>query len=81
MSPEPQAATYWDADSLPAPRGRLRLRTLMLLRWLGLFGQTTAVLITAFTLDFDIRLGWALAIIGAGAWMNVALAVLRQGGG
>ena len=76
MSPEPQAATYWDADSLPAPRGRLRLRTLMLLRWLGLFGQTTAVLITAFTLDFDIRLGWALAIIGAGAWMNVALAVL-----
>lgn len=78
MSAEPQAATYWDPDSLPAPRGRLRLRTLMLLRWLGLFGQTAAVLITAFTLDFDIRLGWSLAIIGAGAWMNVALAVLAR---
>lgn len=74
MSAEPQDATpYWDPKSLPAPRGRLRVSTLVSLRWLGLLGQTAAVLITAFTFDFEIRLGWALAVIGAGAWMNVAL--------
>lgn len=74
MSAEPQDATpYWDPKSLPAPRGRLRASTLISLRWLGLLGQTAAVLITAFTFDFEIRLGWALVVIGAGAWMNAAL--------
>ena len=74
MSAEPQDATpYWDPKSLPAPRGRLRASTLISLRWLGLIVQTAAVLITAFTFDFEIRLGWALAVIGAGAWMNAAL--------
>lgn len=74
MSAEPQdVAPYWDPASLPAPRGRLRATTLMSLRWLGLAGQTVAVLMTAFVFDFELRLGWTLAIIGAGAWMNVAL--------
>lgn len=75
VSAEPQITPYLDPSSLPAPRGRLRLGTLMMLRWLGLIGQTAAVLVTAFGLDFDIRLGWCLAVIGAGAWMNVALAL------
>lgn len=74
MSAEPQDATpQWDPSSLPAPRGRLRASTLISLRWLGLAGQTGAVLVTALAFDFDIRLGWALGVIGAGAWMNVAL--------
>ncbi len=74
VSAEPQAAsTYWDPSSLPAPRGRLRASTLISLRWLGLAGQLAAVLVTALLFDFEIRLGWALGVIGAGAWMNLAL--------
>ena len=58
---------FSDPASLPAPRGRLQAATLMSLRWLGLAGQLVAVLLTAFMLDFEIRLGWALGVIGAGA--------------
>jgi len=66
-------STFGDPASLPAPRGRLRATTLMSLRWLGLGGQLGAVLVTAFVFDFEIRLGWAMAVIAAGAWMNLAL--------
>lgn len=76
-----QAALTTDRDAviLPAPRGRLRMRTLMLLRWLGLAGQTAAVLFVAFGLRFDIPLGWTLGVIGAGAWMNVVLGMRLHG--
>ena len=80
MSPA-QAARRNDRDAviLPAPSGRLRMRTLVLLRWLGLAGQTAAVLFVAFGLGFRIPLGWTLAVIGAGAWMNVVLGMRLHG--
>lgn len=68
-----------DAPILSAPSGRLRMRTLMLLRWLALAGQTAAVLVVAFGLRFEIPLGWTLAVIGVGAWMNVVLGLRLHG--
>ncbi len=60
-------------------RGRLRLRTLVLLRWLAVAGQTIAVLIVALGLRFTIPLGWCLAVIAASAWLNVLLSFALPG--
>lgn len=53
--------------------GRTRLRTLMGLRWLAVAGQTSAVVVVAFILDFDINISLCLALIAASAWLNVIL--------
>ncbi len=55
--------------------GRLRLQTLVLLRWLAVGGQATAVVFTAFIMDFELPLEWCLGAIAASAWLNVILAV------
>src|SRR5690606_9292358 len=44
-----------------------------------LAGQTAAVLFVAFGLRFEIPLAWTLAVIGAGAWMNVILSLRLHG--
>ncbi|MGH6950771.1 MAG: hypothetical protein ACREH4_07850, partial [Vitreimonas sp.] len=48
---------FWTAQS------RVRLRTLILLRWLAVFGQTVAVLFVRYGLDVAFPIGWALAAI------------------
>lgn len=55
--------------------GRLRLQTLVLLRWLAVGGQATAVVFTAFIMGFELPLEWCLGAIAASAWLNVILAV------
>jgi two-component system, sensor histidine kinase RegB len=54
-------------------QGRVRLRTLVLLRWLAVAGQTAAVLWVQFGLKFDLPLSQALAVIAASAWLNLIL--------
>ena len=55
------------------PRRNVRLDTLVRLRWLAIVGQTTAVLVVYFGLDFDLPLWASLAVIALSAWLNVAL--------
>lgn len=55
--------------------GRIRLRTLILLRWLGVAGQTVTVLTVNFGLGFDLPLAACLGVIAASALINVALSV------
>lgn len=55
--------------------GRLRLQTLVLLRWLAVGGQAAAVLFTYFVLGFDLPLGLCLGAIAASAWLNIFLTV------
>lgn len=55
--------------------GRLRLQTLILLRWLAVAGQAGAVMFTAFVLGFDLPLGLCLGAVAASAWLNIVLAV------
>jgi two-component system sensor histidine kinase RegB len=51
----------------------LRLRTLVRLRWLAVFGQTVAVLGVYWILGFSLPLGWCLAAIALSAWLNIFL--------
>ncbi len=57
----------------PSRRTRLRLRTLVWLRWVGIAGQTALVLGVSQGLRFDLPLAACLAVIAAAAWLNVAL--------
>jgi len=52
---------------------RLRVDTLVRLRWLAVFGQATAVLLTHFALGFPLPLGLCLIVITASAWLNISL--------
>jgi two-component system sensor histidine kinase RegB len=54
---------------------RLRLETLVRLRWLAMTGQAAAVLITHFGPGFRLPLLWCGVVILASALMNVALRV------
>jgi two-component system sensor histidine kinase RegB len=60
--------------------GRVRLRTLILLRWLAVVGQTLCVVVVHYGLGFDLPLGLCLGAIAASAWVNawVSLALPTQ---
>ena len=53
----------------------VRLDTLVRLRWLAVIGQTTAVLVVYFGLDFELPIWACLAVIALSAWLNIALRV------
>lgn len=57
---------------------RLRVDTLVKLRWLALIGQTTALVVTQFILDFSVPLGPCLLVIAASAWLNIGLRLQFQ---
>src|SRR4029078_8096611 len=64
------------ADQLHLPRRRnVRLDTLLRLRWLAIIGQTTAVLVVHYGLDFPMPVWACLAVIALSAWLNVTLRV------
>lgn len=59
----------------------LPLRTLIILRWLSIMGQTTAVLSAYFVMHFPLPLVECLAVIGAAVVMNLfAIARARNAG-
>src|SRR5262249_56092743 len=49
--------------------------TLVRLRWLAVIGQSTAVLVVYFGLDYELPIWPCLAVIALAAWLNVALRV------
>lgn len=57
----------------PSTVYRLRLNTLIRLRWLAVIGQTVAVLAVAFGLGFPLPVGPCLALIASSAWLNLFL--------
>lgn len=59
----------WHDDS------RLRLVTIVRLRWLAILGQLLAICIVHFGLEFALPLGSCLSFIALSAWLNVYLAV------
>ena len=61
-------------DQLHLPQRRnVRLDTLLRLRWLAIIGQSTAVLVVHYGLDFPLPIWACLAVIALSAWLNVAL--------
>jgi two-component system, sensor histidine kinase RegB len=64
------------ADVLHLPQRRnVRLDTLLRLRWLAIIGQTTAVLVVYYAVEFPLPIWACLAVIALSAWLNVALRV------
>lgn len=53
--------------------GRVRLQTLVLLRWLAIAGQLVAVLLVSIGLNFPLPLGMCLLAILASAGLNIFL--------
>jgi two-component system sensor histidine kinase RegB len=62
------------ADVLQLPQRRnVRLDTLLRLRWLAVIGQTTAVLVVTYAVEFPLPIWACLSVIALSAWLNVAL--------
>ncbi|MCW0235378.1 MAG: ActS/PrrB/RegB family redox-sensitive histidine kinase [Ferrovibrio sp.] len=58
------------------PAGRVRLQTLVLLRWIAIIGQLLAILFVHFGLNFRLPLLPALAVVGVSALLNIVLFVV-----
>lgn len=54
---------------------RLRLETLVRLRWLAVGGQSVGVLLVAFALNYELPLGACFTLIALSAWLNVVLLI------
>ncbi len=52
---------------------RLRVDTLVRLRWLAVAGQSIAVVVTAFVLGFPLPVGLCFLLIAVSAWLNIGL--------
>lgn len=55
--------------------GRVRLRTLIFLRWLAVIGQTVCLIVVHYGLGYDLPLGICLGVIAASAWVNAWLSL------
>jgi two-component system sensor histidine kinase RegB len=58
--------------------GRVRLRTLIIIRWVAIAGQLTALLVVHFGLDFPVPLLEALAAVGVSVIVNVWATIGRR---
>jgi two-component system, sensor histidine kinase RegB len=65
-----------ELNSLGPHESRLRMQTIVRLRWFGVLGQLGTVLFVYWGLGYDLPLGWCLLLIALSAWMNVGLRVL-----
>jgi len=68
----PRAASR---DWLRRGETRLRLQTILRLRWFAVLGQSATVLIVYWVLGIDLPIGACLAVISLSAWLNVALRI------
>ncbi len=55
--------------------GAVRLQTLVLVRWLAVFGQALTILLVHFGFEFDLPLVPSLWVVAASAVLNIALFV------
>ncbi|MGE0698187.1 MAG: ActS/PrrB/RegB family redox-sensitive histidine kinase [Hyphomicrobiaceae bacterium] len=54
---------------------RLRMQTIIRLRWFGVGGQLLTVAGVYWLLGFEFPVGWCLALIALSAWLNVFLRI------
>src|SRR5262252_292656 len=62
-----------DPRELPLLRRNVRLDTLARIRWLAVLGQTGAVIIVHYGLDFTLPIGPCFAVIALSAAVNIAV--------
>lgn len=78
----PEVGFAATAKGTPAPddwrggfEGRVRLRTLVLIRWIAVIGQLLALLVVRFGLGFDLPLLPCLGAVGVSVLLNLALSI------
>ena len=76
--PDDLPGEAWFAGTFTREKDHLRLRTLVMLRWLAILGQSTMVLMVAFVFAYHIRLWLCLSIVMASIWLNVVLSMGRR---
>lgn len=69
FSPDVVAGFLNDGES------RLRLQTIVRLRWLAILGQLLAVAVVFFGFGFALPIGYCLGFIALSAWLNVYLSI------
>ena len=62
-------------DWLRQGESRVRLQTIVRLRWLAVLGQSLTVIGAYWVLGIDLPIGGCLAVIALSAWINVALRI------
>lgn len=64
----PVESHFNDHDAL-----KLRLETLIRIRWLAIIGQFSAVIFIAYGMQFEFYISLCLAVIACSAWLNIFL--------
>lgn len=64
-----------EASRIAASKSRLKLQTIVRLRWLAVIGQILAIGIVTLVLDFEMPVGPALLLIAMSAWLNIYLSI------
>lgn len=54
---------------------RLRMQTIIRLRWFGVGGQLATAAAVFWGLGYDFPIGWCLALVSLSAWLNVFLRI------
>ena len=72
-----QAEPSWPTNT--PTRSRLRLRTLVTLRWWFLLGQTALLITISQGLHFDAPYGFCAALVGLSCWVNLLTGVASPG--
>ena len=68
--------------SVAAAHGRINLRTLVLIRWIAVFGQAATILLVHFWIGFELPLFSTLLAVAASAFVNLVawrLTIRREG--
>jgi len=73
--PSTQSSIFNSDLFVGAVASRLRLMTIVWLRWIAVLGQLTAVLVIWLVMQFPMPVGYCLGFVALSAWVNVALAV------
>jgi two-component system sensor histidine kinase RegB len=62
---------------VPVGPGRIRSRTLTLIRWVAVVGQAGTLVVVHYGLGFSLPIGIALAVVGASALLNLAVTIRK----
>jgi two-component system, sensor histidine kinase RegB len=69
----PSSRREFTSSSLHPKSNRLRLQTLVRLRWLAVAGQTLALLVVYLGFGFPLPIGICLAVVAVSVWLNIFL--------
>jgi len=67
------AMAWHERMKLDPDESRLRLQTLVRLRWFAVIGQLVTITFVYLVLGFPLPFGWCLLLVALSAWMNVFL--------